>query len=115
MKFKFKILICACCISMLSACTAITEVTSSTSSTLDAATPDITLNHFIDERYDQIRKDAAVGGGENIDALAQLMGRKDTKALSSWMKANYDTLFSDLKQPQDLIARLETYNQPAKI
>ena len=114
MKQIIKPLIVAGILSSLAACTAITDVTSSTSSTLDAATPDITLNNFIDKRFDAIRQDAATGGGENIDALAQLMGKKDPQALAGWMQVNYDQLFSNVKKPADLIAKIEQYGKPAK-
>ena len=106
MKNTFKPLIIAGVLSSLSACTAVTDVTSSTSSTLDTVTPDVTLNRFVDQRYVAIRKDAAKGSGENIDALAQLMGREDKKAFAVWMQGNYDELFTGLDQPADLISRI---------
>ena len=107
MKNTIKPLIIAGILSGLSACTAITDVTSSTSSTLDAVTPDVTLNRFVDQRYVAIRKDAARGAGENIDALAQLMGKQDKKAFAVWMQGNYDELFTGLDKPVDLIARIK--------
>ena len=107
MKLTIKPLIISGIIASLSACSAITEVTSSTSSTTDAVTPDITLNNFIDKRYYAIRKDAAKGGGENIDALAQLMGKQDSQQLASWMQANYSEIFADNSQPQELVAKIE--------
>ena len=112
MKAPIKILLLSSIFVSITACTAITDITSSTSSTLDAATPDITLNNFIDKRFDAIRKDAAKGGGENIDALAQLMGEKDSQQLARWMQNNYDQLFSDIRQPRQLIAKMEIYQAP---
>lgn len=85
-----------------------TDITSSTSSTLDAATPDITLNRFVDVRIASIKKEAAAGEGENLDALAQLMGKQDKKEFSGWMQVNYDVLFNNLEQPKELISRIET-------
>lgn len=114
MRNTIKPLMIAGIISGLSACTAITDITSSTSSTLDTVTPDVTLNRFVDQRYVAIRKDAATGSGENIEALAELMGRQDKQAFASWMQDNYDNLFSGLDQPVDLVARIEKYSKADK-
>lgn len=111
MKSTIKPLIIAGVLTGLSACTAITDITSSTSSTLDAVTPDVTLNRFVDQRYVAIRKDAATGSGENLDALAQLMGKQDKKAFATWMQGNYDELFTGLDKPVDLIARIKEHSQ----
>ncbi len=86
----------------------ITDVTSSTSGTLDTVTPDVTLNRFVDIRMASIQKEAAKGEGENLDALAQLMGKSDKQAFSLWMQTNYDALFTGLEQPSQLISRMET-------
>lgn len=104
-----KLLILSGVMAGLSACTVVTDFTSSTSSTLDAVTPDITLNRFIDQRYVAIRKDAATGSGENLDALAELMGQADKQEFASWMQDNYDNLFTDLDKPSDLAARIGQY------
>ncbi|MCW9014945.1 MAG: DUF3015 domain-containing protein [Gammaproteobacteria bacterium] len=114
MKKTIKALVFTSVFSSLAACSAITDFTSSTSSTLDAATPDITLNDYLDKRFEAIRKDAATGSGENIEALAQLMGRTDTAAFASLMQNNYDELFGNLKQPSDLISRIEKLNVDTK-
>lgn len=86
---------------------ATTDGLSTTSGVVDAVTPDITLNNFVDVRLASIQQDAAQGEGENLEALADLMGKKDKQAFSHWMQANYDTLFTDLKQPAELISRIE--------
>jgi len=114
MKQNIKTLLFAGLVSGLSACTAFTDITSSTSSTLDAVTPDITLNNFIDKRFDAIRKDAASGGGENIDALAELMGKDDATQFATFMQQNYDQLFSNVNRSSELIARIEQYSGPNK-
>ena len=90
----------------LSGCT-ITDVTSSTSGTLDTVTPDITLNRFVDVRIASIQKEAAQGQGENLNALAELMGKNDKQAFSLWMHKNYEVLFSELAEPTQLIGRIE--------
>ena len=91
-----------------------TDVTSSTSSTVDTITPDVTLNRFVDVRIASIKKEAAAGQGENLDALAQLMGKEDKQAFSGWMQVNYDVLFNDLQQPKELISRIETVSAQSK-
>ena len=92
----------------ITGCTAFTDVSSSTSSTVDTVTPDITLNEFISKRYVAIRHDAANGGGENLNALAQLMGKEDTRAFAKLMKSNFDSIFSNVEKPAEIIARIET-------
>jgi len=86
---------------------ATTDGLSTTSGVVDAVTPDITLKNFVDVRLASIQQDAAKGEGENLEALADLMGKKDKQAFSNWMQSNYDVLFSDLKKPAELISRIE--------
>ena len=90
----------------LSAC-GITEITSSTSSTLDAVTPDVTANDFVNKRYLAIRSEAARGEGENLEALAQLMGHTDSQLFSQALKENFEQIFSQVTDPQEIIARIE--------
>lgn len=111
---NIKLLALAAALSTLAACTAITDITSSTSSTLDAATPDITLNNFIDTRYAAIQQDAARGQGENIAALAELLGRQDANQLASWMQSNYGELFGAGQTATELMAKLEQYKAMPK-
>ena len=92
---------------LIGGCT-ITDITSSTSGSLDTVTPDVSLNRFIDVRFASIQKEAAQGQGENLNALAELMGKDDKVAFSYWMNANYDELFTNLKRPSQLISRIET-------
>jgi len=101
-------------LTLLSGCT-ITDTLSSTSSTLDAVTPDVSLNNFVNVRIASLKKEAAVGEGENIEALAQLMGKQDKKAFSSWLQVNYDDLFNNLKEPSELISRINTSESASKI
>jgi len=97
----------AAAVLVMPACT-ITDITSSTSDTLDAVTPDITLNRFVDVRIASIREEAAAGQGENLQALAQLMGERDSAAFSRLLQVNYDRLFNNLEQPSELIGRIES-------
>ncbi|HED33350.1 MAG TPA: DUF3015 domain-containing protein [Gammaproteobacteria bacterium] len=89
-------------------CAAFTEVSSSTSSTVDTVTPDVTLNSFVEQRYVAIREDAANGGGENLDALAHLLGKADRRAFAQFMQADFDRIFTDVDQPVDILARINT-------
>ncbi|MGB5397057.1 MAG: DUF3015 family protein [Gammaproteobacteria bacterium] len=99
---------------MLGGCT-ITDITSSTSGTLDAVTPDITLNRFVDTRIASIQQEAAGGEGENLEALAYLLGRQDKDEFSGWMQLHYDELFTGLGQPGELISRIEAVESRARI
>ena len=91
----------------VSACSII-DGTSTTSSSVDTVTPDVTLNRFVDVRIASIKKEAAAGEGENLEALANLMGKQDKAAFSGWMQTNYDELFNNLQQPTELISRIKT-------
>ncbi len=93
-----------------SACT-MTDITSSTSSTLDTVTPDVSLNRFVDVRIASIKKEAAAGEGENLEALAKLMGKQNKAEFSGWMQTNYDELFNNLEQPSELISRIEALSR----
>ena len=97
---------CAAILVTSSACS-ILETTSSTSGTVDTVTPDVTLKHFVDVRIATIKKEAAIGYGENLDALAEMLGKEDKVAFGAWMQLNYDVLFDDLEKSDDLIARIE--------
>ncbi len=92
----------------LPACSTFTEISSSTSTTADTVTPDVTLNEFVNKRYVAIRHDAANGGGENLDALAQLLGESDKRVFASKMKANFDTVFKNVNNPSEIISRIES-------
>ena len=92
---------------LLAASCSVTDVTSTTSGSVDAVTPDVTLNHFVDVRLASIKKEAAAGYGENLDALAEMLGREDKVAFGAWMQLNYDALFTNLDKPGELIVRIE--------
>ena len=98
----------------MTACTGITDVTSSTSSTVDTVTPDITVNEFVSKRYVAIRNEAARGSGENLNALAQLMGKKDKQVFAKDIKINFDEIFGNIKTPTDIIAKIEAHSSLVK-
>ena len=105
-----KTVLAAAILASMSACT-ITDTTSTTSGSIDTATPDITLNRFVDVSIASIKQEAAAGEGENLDALARLMGKTDTNAFSGWMQTHYDELFIGLEQPSELISRIESISR----
>ena len=108
MIYVIKLLTAAIILLSISACSTFTEVVSSTSSTADTVTPDITLNSFIEKRYIAIRQDAANGGGENLDVLAQLLGKEDKKAFAKLMQSNFDGIFTGIGKPLEILARIES-------
>jgi len=99
---------------LMTACTGITDVTSSTSSTVDTVTPDVTVNEFVSKRYVAIRNEAAKGAGENLNALAQLMGKKDSRVFAKNIQINFDKIFGNVKTPTDIIAKIEAQSDLAK-
>jgi Protein of unknown function (DUF3015) len=101
------VLVCLATSTLLLGGCSIADFTSSTSDTLDTVTPDVSLNRFVDVRIASIQQEAAAGKGENLDALAQMMGKPNSAQFSSWMQAHYDELFTGLNDPVELISRIE--------
>lgn len=64
---------------------------------------------FVQSQLPSIREDAARGQGEDLDTLAYLLGENDPQAFAKWMQGHYQVLFTDLKQPKDLLTRINTY------
>jgi len=106
MNYIIKLFAIATLLLPIVSCSLFTEVISSGTSSVDAVTPDITLNTFVEKRYIAIRQDAANGGGENLDALAQLLGKEDKQAFAQFMQSDFDRIFTDIKQPVDILARI---------
>lgn len=50
---------------------------------------------FVRSQRAQLARQAATGGGEDIDALASLLGRQDSRPMGRWMQRHYRSLFSD--------------------
>jgi hypothetical protein len=93
--------------SVTSAVKSVTDVTSSTTGGKEKS------SSFVDTRFAAIQAEAARGEGEHLDSLATLLGEPDRAEFSRWMHGNYNRLFSDLKNPQELLARIEKYRGPA--
>ncbi|KEZ78755.1 DUF3015 family protein [Salinisphaera hydrothermalis] len=50
---------------------------------------------FVHSQRRQLARQAAAGGGEDIDALAFLLNKPNDGNLARWMQAHYRSLFSD--------------------
>lgn len=61
---------------------------------------------YVASQMDWIQRDAARGEGESLQALAELLGEEDTAAFSRWTQSNYQLLFADLGEPQELLSRI---------
>ncbi len=79
----------------------LSDVTSSTSGESGQKTA------FIETRIDALRYEAARGEGENLDSLAELLGEPDRTAFARWMHEHYAGLFFGLRDPAELLTRIE--------
>lgn len=72
-----------------------------------ADTPGAQARAYLQSQMPQIRREAARGRGEHIDALARLMSDDaapvDSANLGAWMQAHYDTLFAGHTSAQRLM------------
>src|SRR5699024_3324768 len=68
---------------------------------------------YVASQMPMIRREAAMGGGENIRALAALMDEPDTEAFGQWLQANYARLFTHLEKPEMLVTRINRYRPAA--
>ncbi len=85
------------------------SATNSVSKISQSSSDDSKKTAFINDRFEAIRFEAAKGGGENIDALAALLGEPDRQDFARWMKTNYAPLFADLRQPTELLTRIREH------
>lgn len=67
---------------------------------------------YVASQMPMIRREAANGGGENIRALATLMGVANARAFGRWLQDHYALLFIDLAKPQMLVARIKRFRGP---
>jgi len=61
---------------------------------------------FVASQLPYLRREAAAGEGENLRALAELIGAQDPEAFGQWIQAHYEPLFTDLREPGQLLARI---------
>jgi hypothetical protein len=96
---------------LLAGCTTtdvLETATDTVSGVLSSTTPGSDTTAFVTDRFKAIRAESARGQGENVEALATMLGEPDRKEFARWMQANYKPLFTDLKKPDDLVARIKT-------
>lgn len=49
---------------------------------------------FVDSQRDPLEREAAVGGGEHIDTLAQLLNAPGQAPLGPWLQTHYESIFA---------------------
>lgn len=66
---------------------------------------------FVRSQRSMLARQAAAGGGEDIDALALLLGKSDNKALGRWMQMNYTHLFGNNASlsAREIVARVDAH------
>ncbi|MGB7755858.1 MAG: DUF3015 family protein [Salinisphaera sp.] len=116
-------------LSMLAGCTALSSTTrragqasvatlkgvahlSRATSNASVTQPDVPrytdASAFVRSQRQQLARQAAVGGGEDIDALAILLNKPDNRALARWMQSHYHSLFSDRSvSASTIVARID--------
>lgn len=55
-----------------------------------------------------LRREAAAGGGEHIDSLADLLGASDGQTFGHWMQSHYSTLYPAHPAQANLVDRIVT-------
>lgn len=68
---------------------------------------------FAETRAVAIRRDAAMGGGRNVEALAVLLGEDNPRAFGQWMQAHYAELYQDPATDDSLVKRIVAMRSPA--
>lgn len=63
---------------------------------------------FVRSQLPAIREDAARGAGQNATTLAWLLHRKHPATFARWMQGHYQSLFTNLDQPKELLARIDS-------
>lgn len=61
---------------------------------------------FVDSQRAQLSREAAIGGGEHIAALANLLGQDDAPRLGLWMQTHHGDLFTPQHDAADLVDRI---------
>lgn len=84
---------------------AASSASSSTEGDDEAAS--LRTRHYVRTQLDWIEREAASGEGEHIETLAVLLGEANPGAFASWAQAHHGQLFSDLREPEELIARID--------
>ncbi|GAB3683532.1 DUF3015 family protein [Salinisphaera aquimarina] len=81
------------------------NITTDTASDVDARTH-AARRKFVDSQYAMLKREAAQGQGENLDALAYMMHAENTQAFDQKVQANYESLFSSDADADQWLTRL---------
>lgn len=88
------------------------NATSNTAQDIDARNYQARLE-FVDSQMAMLRREAARGEGDNLEALAYLMRIEDVPAFKARVQANYQSLFVGDPDAAEFLARLsDTVGQP---
>jgi len=84
-----------------------------TSGTLGCQKTQFVMNEmaeeFVASNMDILAKEIAVGHGESIDTLAELLNVKDTATFSASLQANYNTIYTSQKvEMADVLDNIST-------
>ena len=71
------------------------DVASTSSGTTGGDTSSAAAITFLERDMAWIKRDAASGQGEHVEALAALMGEPDPKAFAAWLQQHYAEVFTD--------------------
>lgn len=81
------------------------NVTTNTADDVDARTH-AARREFVGSQMAMIKREAARGQGENLDALAYMMHAEDTRAFEAQVQANYQSLFASDADAEQWLTRL---------
>src|SRR5699024_5426505 len=91
------------------------NATSDTAQDIDARNYQARLD-FVGSQMAMLRREAARGQGDNLEALAYLMRIDDVSAFEARVQANYQALFVGDPSAAEFLARLsDTVGQPANM
>ncbi|MES1925195.1 DUF3015 family protein [Salinisphaera sp. T31B1] len=76
------------------------NITTDTANDVDARTH-AARREFVDSQYAMLKREAAQGSGEHLDALAYMMHAQDTAAFDAQIQAHYQTLFGNADEAGD--------------
>lgn len=83
------------------------DVTSDTAQDIDSSTHQARLA-FVDSQLVLLRREAAAGGGQHVQALAKLMGEQDSKSFARALQANYGAIFVGDQNAEQVLQKVYT-------
>lgn len=63
---------------------------------------------FVKSQLAYLRRDAAAGQGENLNAFASLMGEANSPDFNQWMQSNYEHVFGPARSSEELVSYIAT-------